>query len=950
MPNQLSQNSFAGGELTPSAYGRVDLARYQTALKTCRNFVVRVTGGVINRAGTKMICELKDSTKAGRLIPFQFSTTQGYALQFEDGAMRVVKDGGQVLHVNTIIAVQNTTPIVVQFAAQHRYLTGQQMTIAGTGIAALDGNTFVVTNFPPGSYVQLNGTTAAGTSATGSASGIYEIVAPYSEAQLAAVKYTQLADVMTLCNQAVRPKDLSRSGHDNWSFVDMAFREGPFQDINATNTKGVAVVGASFAVGATVTINASHAIFSASNVGQLFYVEQKNFGQPWEVGKSVTAGDLRRSEGRYYRALNTATTGTLRPTNESPGDVESDGAVNWEYAHSGYGIVQIASFVDANTVTATVLLELPAETGGTEKTITGAANNGSGLVRITAVGHGYSSNDAVVIYDVTGTTEANGMWVITVIDADHFDLKASQFGNAYVSGGKAVKNGTYKYAFGAWGGDQGWPGVVTYFQQRKVLAATTQKPQHIWASGTNAFDFFGKSTPLKDDDAITMQLAGNEVNAIRHMFDFGKLIVFTAGNKWVIPDDDNNPVITPSQKSARPQGSIGASDVRPSKVEDAILYVLDKGQQIQDIAYQYASNAYSGNDLSVLWQHLLEGHQVVAAAYQHTPFRTLWAVRDDGVLVGVTYLREHQVWGGHRHDTDGLFEDVCVVSEPPEDAVYFLVKRTINGQTKRYVERMASRLYTDIRDAFFVDCGLSYDGRNTTAITMTVFGGIFWTYTEGFQLIASAAYFSASHVGDEIHLTDNDGRILRLEIVGYTNATSVNVRANRDVPSELQLGAGTTSWTHAKKAFSGLTHLEGKTVSILADGHVHPQRVVASGAVSLQFAAGVVHVGLPMTADFETLDMNVQGQEIRAKQKIVNEVELVVEESRGIFAGEDFDNLLEYKQREDENYDDPVSLLTGQAAISIKSTWSRGGRVCVRQQDPLPLSILAAIPSVSVGS
>jgi hypothetical protein len=292
-----------------------------------------------------------------------------------------------------------------------------------------------------------------------------------------------------------------------------------------------------------------------------------------------------------------------------------------------------------------------------------------------------------------------------------------------------------------------------------------------------------------------------------------------------------------------------------------------------------------------------------------------------------------------------------VISEGNEDALYIAVKRTIGGTTKRYVERMQTRLINDIKDAFFVDSGLSYDGRNIGATTMTLTSSGVWTYGSAatFTLTASASYFVVGDIGSEIHLTANDGRVLRLLITARSSGTVVTVTINRDVATELRSTA-LTSWTHARKSFSGLSHLNGKTVSILADGHVAPQATVSAGAVTLAQAAGVVHIGLPIEADFETLDISApQGETIRDKNKIVQAVRLLLEESRGLFAGRDQDNLLEYKQRAQESYDDPVSLLTGIADILIGATWSKQGRVFVRQSDPLPLSILAAIPEVSVG-
>lgn len=957
MANVLLQPSFSSGELDPRSYGRVDIAKYQTGAKIVRNFITQVHGGITNRQGTDLVAEVKSSTVVGRLLPFEFSTTQSYVLAFGNSSMLVVKDGGLVLEANKVITgTTNASPVVVTSNA-HGYSNGNRVFVSGTGLAYLDNKYWIVANVAANTF-ELSGSAAPGaTSATGTVARVFDLAAPYTEAQLPGISYAQLNDVMTLAHSGVRPKNLSRTDHAAWTFADMPFEAGPFQNVNVTSTKGVV---ASATTG-SVTIKSSHPIFSANNIGQLFYIEQKDYGKPWEVGKAVSDGDVRRSDGKYYEALGGGTTGTLRPSHFA--DVASDGTVEWLYLHNGWGVVLITAYTDAYTVTGTVQSLLPSVVVYTEKTITGAANNGSGLVQITSNAHGFSNDDYVMVYGVTGTTEANGLWRISGVTANTFDLEGSAFANAYVSGGKATKNGTYKWALGAWGGDQGWPSALTYFQQRKLLAATTAAPSTIWPSGTNAFQFFGKSAPIADDDSFNMVLASNQSNAIRHLASHGKLITFTAGSKWVIPDDDNNPTLTPSKRSARPQGSIGASTVRPIEIEDSVVYVADKGQAVYDISYQFATNSYAGNDLSVLSQHLLENHTIIAAAYQHVPDKIMWMVRDDGVLIGLTYLKEHQVWGWHRHDTGngrGWFEDVCVISEGGEHRVYFLVRRrTKSGATKRYIERMASRLHTDVKDDHYVDCGLRYDGRNTSATTMTLSGGTTWSNTESLTLTASATHFKSTDVGSEIHfyeftLDDNGdevliGRVLRLAITAYTSGTVVTVQANHTVPTNLRTVAR-TNWGHARKTFINADHLEGETISILADAHVHPQVVVASGSFTLQYAAVVVHAGLPIESDFQTLNLNLvaQGSQLD-KQKLVFKVNLLVDSSRGIFAGPDADNLMEYGQRDNEGYDEPVTPLSGIAKILIPATWEPGGSVFVRQSDPVPLSILAIIPDFDIG-
>jgi len=957
MPS-VGQFSLAGGEVTPSIFGRIDLARYQNSLKTCRNFITRTSGGAVNRPGTKFIAEVKDSTKKARGIPFEFNTTQTYGLIFGDQNMRVVKDGGVVLESSkAITATTNATPVVVTSNA-HGNGNGNQVFIAGTGIAALDNRYWTVAGAAANTF-QLSGSTAPGsTSATGTVARVFELATPYLEADLPLLDgHAHSVDVKTICHQSYQPRQLSRTAHDAWSLGLFDFKEGPFQEINTANGKGVTSLAET---GTGVTVTASHAIFASANVGQLFYIEQKDFGKPWEPGKGVALGDIRVADGRYYksRTAGTPATGTLRPSHDVVGDTESDGTVTWEFMHNGFGIALITAFTDSKNVVTTILNQIPTDATTTApETITGAANNGAGLIRITDVGHPFTDDQSIMLYGVGGTVEANGVWKINKIDANHFDLPSSAFVNAYTSGGKATSKGTYKYAFGAWGGDQSWPAASTYHQQRQFFAATPQAPTKTWGSETNAYSYFGKSVPLKADDAVSFRIAGAQVNAIRHMRSLRRLVLFTQGSEHVISGGDND-VIAPNAISADPHGYNGCSTVRPLLVGDMMLFLQDKGRIVRDIGFQLATDSYTGSDLTVLATHLFKQYKITAWAYQKTPFICIWARREDGIFLGLTYMREQQILGWHRHDSAGdECEDIWTGSEGEEDAVYFIFRRTISGVKKRYIERLASRAYTDPKDAFFVDSGLTYDGRNLGATTMTLSGGTTWNYqTETFTLTASASQFAASQVGvDEIHMTAADGTILRLAIIGFTSATVVTVRADHNVPADLR-SVALAAWGRAKKVFTGADHLEGRTISVLADAQVVangtdlPLITVSAGGFSIPNHAVVVHMGLPITADLETLNLSVSSPEtILDKQKIVSAVKLMVEESRSIWAGPDADHLTECKQRREEAYDEPVDPLTGLAPIRVASTWSTGGRVFVRQKDPLPISVLAVIPEVDVG-
>jgi len=358
--------------------------------------------------------------------------------------------------------------------------------------------------------------------------------------------------------------------------------------------------------------------------------------------------------------------------------------------------------------------------------------------------------------------------------------------------------------------------------------------------------------------------------------------------------------------------------------------------------------------------HLFYRYQLIDWAFQTVPFSTAWVVRDDGALLGLTYMPEQDVIAWHRHDTDGLFESVACISEGDEDVLYCVVKRG----SKRFIERMHTRYFATIRDAYFMDSGLTYDGRNTVPYsdgslvltTLTISGGTTWDHTETVTITASSvkgingvAGFSAGDVGDQLHFRDEANNIVyRATISTVTDTTHVTAILNRLIPAAYRNSAR-TDWEFARNTMSGLGHLEGKSVCILADGNELPQQVVTGGAVTLEYPAAVVHIGLPIEADFETLDITAAGQNLRDKQKIINHVSLIVEEAANIWVGPDADHLTEYKQRSTESYDESTRLASGNIDLRIQATWNKNGRLFIRQSKPLPLTILAVIPEVSVG-
>lgn len=515
-----------------------------------------------------------------------------------------------------------------------------------------------------------------------------------------------------------------------------------------------------------------------------------------------------------------------------------------------------------------------------------------------------------------------------------------------------------------YGATDEYPGVVGIVQQRRAFANTNTNSEEVRLSRIGAYKNFIPSNPLQDDDPIKFTMAGNRVNAIKHIVDVAGLpVVFTETSEVALEGDGG--VLTPFGVNPKVYSRNGSSSLSPLIADNTALYVQARGSIIRDLLFDYTVDGYKGNDLTIFASHLFDGFTIVDWAYAQTPHSIIWAVRSDGVLLSLSYVRDQGIRAWAHHDFDGgLVENVCVVPEGNEDAVYLVVKRTINGRSVRYVERMNTRQIVDRDDLILMDSALSYDGRNTGSTTMTISGGTTWAYDETMTLTASASYFSSDDVDDVIQITGADGTVLQFTITAYTSATVVSGRPDRTVPVAMRSTAF-TAWTHAVDTVSGLWHLEGEAVSVLGDSAVvgSPYNssvstyTVANGSITLDACYGVIHVGLPFVVDIGTLDIDTpEGQSLSREPKLINEVTLHLEKSMGIFVGTEepsgddlIEGLFELKLRDSEGYDEVTELATGRVPIIVNSTWNKNGRIFIRQVDPLPMSVLAITPSGYIG-
>lgn len=526
-----------------------------------------------------------------------------------------------------------------------------------------------------------------------------------------------------------------------------------------------------------------------------------------------------------------------------------------------------------------------------------------------------------------------------------------------------------------------YPGCVIYSQQRRFFASSTNNPERVWASYIGGYANFEIYDEITDACHVQFDLVGRSVNEIMHMIESGQFLTLTIGSEWSIGGNDNG-VVTPTTINPKQHTYYGSRSLRPLNVGEEIYFVQARGTKVRSLGFDFGSNGYKSPDLTIFSSHLFDKYTLVDWAFQQNPHSIIWVVRSDGKLLGLTSIKEQELLAWHRHDFgDGLVENVCAIPEGNEDALYLVIKRTIDGSTKRYIERMNTRQIkpqssvfsvledssdlSGISDCIFMDCALSYDGRNTAGvITMTLSGGTAWTHLEDLTLTASSSFFVAGDVGNAMHLTTPvTGDVIRCEITGYTSPTVVTVRAHKTVAAGLR-SVATTNWGKAVDDLSGLEHLEGEDVAILADGFVvaspnnekYATLTVTDGAITLPTPRVVIHVGLPYLSDVETLDIeNGNGETLSDKVKIITSVSMHVEDTRGIWAGakppsDDDDDPLEGLQepalRNLEEYDEPTDLTSGVVAdIAIPGDANLNGRIFIRQVDPLPMTILSIVPS-----
>lgn len=1015
-----------------------------------RNFFANYRGGAASRAGLKYIlrCRQAGTGDPPRFIPFQYNINQGFVLEFGDNTITNAVTGAAASGGLIRLAITSTRGI----------FSGSTMVVSGVVGTTEANGTWVVTVIDS-THVDLVGSVfsnAYGSGGTTSDSSGYMRVISNGDYVVESTK------AITGATQA-NPCVLHIAGHGyvigDWIFIESM---GGMTEFN-----GLVWIVKTVPDANHVTVTDLFGV-TVDSMGFTVYTAGGTAERIYTIASPYAAVDL-----PYLKFTQSANTMSLACVNQETGtdyppyDLDRASATNWTFTQVTFAASIAApaglaatprNSTTADTYYSYVVTAVDSTTG--EESIAcapvSAHNNdialfaGSNSLTWTAVGGASSYNVYSATPQYSAAVPAGVLYgyIGTALDVNFVDTNIT----ADFTKVPPVHNDPFPST-------TNYPGVVTYFQQRRGYAYTLNNPDTYYLSQPGAYTNFDSSIPTSDADSITGAPWAQQINGIQFMQPMTSgLMILTGNGAWYLTGG-NNAAVTPSDQTATSQAYNGChTHVQPLVINYDILYVQSKGSIVRDLSYNFFSNVWTGTDKTVLSSHLFNYHQINRWAYAEEPYKLVWTVRDDGIMLSLTYLKEQDVYAWARHDTNGFFVDVCSVVEPPVDAVYVITQRYINGQWLYYSERMDNRNWQNPEDCFCVDAGLAntltypaatltpasaegdanissvnliYGGTGYIAPTITAVdptgagtgatfsatlsGGVITAisvltegsgYIEGTTLLisdatgsgataqpvitnnvtftASANVFSAGNVGDVIRIGNNNASITttgvtnngggKATITSYVSVTQVvanitepitatipNNPDNQPVPAV----SGFWSMTTPITTVSGLNHLEGETVAILADGSVVANQTVTDGAITLPQSASAIVVGLPYTCQLQTMYLEPPGEPtVQGKRKNIYNASVRLELSRGIsvgtnqpdqstepnFATVPWANMIQVKERNAlVTAGSAIPLYTGDSYINVPGSWDTKGQIAVQQTYPLPANVNAIVINFVIG-
>lgn len=934
----IRQNSFAHGIVAPAVYGRADLDLYTSSLREARNCIIRLEGGLSNRQGLPFITPCKDHTYAPRIIDWTYKTGDSYAVEIGDGYVRFVRNDAALAEAaKAITGLTQANPAVATVVA-HGYANGDEVEFDDVGgMSQINSRRFIVANATTDTFELTDQVTGANIDSTGydayttmgTSSRIYTLAAPWAIADVPILGYEQDKDTVTFTHQDYPTYILSRVSATQFTLEPKTFVpqiDAPANVAVTVNTSGT--VTAVYKVTAVAVDTAEESLPGTSSTTKaISAVSPTNPVRVTATAHGYKAGD----------------------------EVYISGVV------SGYTQVNNRRFIATNIATNT--FDLLGE-DGTGWTFVGSSTT-----------TGTSAPTFVRITNSSATWQ-NTITCGTMPNAQAYNFYRSN-GNTFGFLGQAATatwtdsnvipsatitppqaNDPFK--------NEEYPGAFGFFSQRQVYGGSSKNPGRSHYTQTGAQNF-NTSSPLQDDDAITADLVARRVNEIRHYVAGNDLIVFTNSAEWRVNSGPDSKFTFATIKQ-KPQTNWGSSRLKPWIVGSEVLFVEPSNTRVRNLAYNLEFDAYDSDDLSLLASHLLIDNPLTSWCMAYTYDQRMHGVCADGTMVAETYHSKQKVNGWSWWDTKGDFENCCALRTNQVgvgDSVYVVVKRKINGNTVRYIEKVSSKVFSDVRDAMYLDCSLSYDqpvaieniAKGATEVfTITAHG-----FSNGQKVDVSDIEWwpiidedgTPYQPGEFGTASQFDGRFLvanvtvdtfTLQTLGGVDINSVGYQEWRK-NGNVRIPVNTVG---------GLWHLEGETVSGLADGNVYETLLVTDGQVSLP--AGVlasrIHIGIPYVSIFETLDMDSPQAILNGRLKTVSDIYVECFQSRGFFLGSVTEvpgrktTFTKINWRTIEPMDKPTALYTGIKKIPLDWKNGRAGRIRGQQKYPLPMNINWVTPNV----
>ncbi|MER9248580.1 hypothetical protein [Mesorhizobium sp. M0590] len=805
------QDAFIRGEISPRLHARASLDLYRAALSKCTNFVTLPHGGIRKRGGTYFCAEVRDSSKATRLIPFIFSADQAYALEFGDLYIRVYAYGARV--------------------------------------------------------------------------GTVEVVSPYPEADLFDLQFVQSADQMWITHKDHPVKVLTRTAHTTWTLADFVFLDGPYDKINTTaTTLTPAATGNAMPVMVANTLPSGTVSNSngSSDVWQVFDGDKQKgeniAGFPSGYLRYQFGGGGAKTVDAYWITATNDHSDTASPTQWQ--FQASHNGTDWTTLDSrdgetGWSKSETRFFDGFNNTVAYEYYQLLFSGGGSD---------GTAIAELAL--HEYapsqtpfdlSASSIVGINDGIGFQTSDVGRAIRLLGADGFWRWAKVVARTSTT---VVTVQLYGHALPDLSPIIRWR-LGTFVPGKYVQSGSLYEERlafsrkfSVYASQTGDFDNF--ATGEKDTDALEfVQAGGGQANDITWVAESdGALIIGTLGGVRALSGSGIDEALTPSSFKNRRSRTFGCAPLRPVDAGQSFLYVTRSRKSIAELT-QNATGRFTSDDVGQISEHIPK-KGVVELAFQTDPDPLLWFPLGDGELGGYTHQPSQDVRGMHIHQIAGSFagsnwavvESAMVTpGQDGNDDLWLIVKRTIGGVTRRYIEiKTAPFEYGGIGDAFEVDCGLTYSGA----------------------------------------------------------------------------AVGTVS---------GLDHLNGETLDVLADGKVYKGLAVAAGAVSLPGGATAAkwQVGLGYQSEANTLELDVGGRDgsiVGRRKKVAKLILSLLEtDTTGLQVQSFIRGRWEQVRIPSVVAPDGMAkLFTGNVEVPIDDSWEGQGRVKIRHVNPTPCTIRAMTP------